>query len=276
MSERQHIGNRRGLWLALTPLALAALSLTPAAAMDPRLPPLAAEDSPAQKLESFSAAATPALKAGLEAATDLPARDRIHAALRVLPEYAKATAEFEVSGDNAKTWRALLDTPLADSRFVRAHGTYFLGRALLAQDDLGGAAAAFEQVRGRLRAGTPWTDEATLYLGYVYARLPELGGQFAAANRSRARLTLSALTDSEQGPALYSPTPERVHEGAVWLLRELSGEGMGPLLELAKRMSTIERMLGRTRTGQGTQVRQKQVIGEIERLIALMREKEQP
>jgi hypothetical protein len=264
------------LSLVLAPFALAALSLTPAAAMDPRLPPLAAEESAEVKLKRFAQTATPALAAEIEKAKEQPARDQIHTALRALPGYAEAVVGFEQSGDNAKAWRALLDTPLADSRFVRAHATYFLGRALLAQDDLAGAAEALEQVRGRLRSGTPWTDEATLYLGYVYARLPELGGKFAAANRSRARLTLSSLVDGEQGPALYGRIPERVREGAVWVLRELSGEGMGPLLELAKRMMTVERMLGRTRTGEGTQVRQQQVVTEIERLIALMREKEQP
>ena len=30
------------------------------------------------------------------------------------------------------------------------------------------------------------------------------------------------------------------------MMRELAGEGMGPLLELAKRMETIERMIDRT------------------------------
>jgi hypothetical protein len=263
------------LLLFLVPLAICASA--PAQAMDPRLPPLADEDTAESKLEAFArvTAEQPAVAKALAAAQAVPARDRIHAALQALPAYAKATADFDARGDNADGWRRLLDSPLADSRFLRAHATYFLGRALLAQDDLGGAADALERVRGRLRAGTAWTDEATLYLGYVYARLPELGGKFAAANRSRARQTLGSLVDNEQGPALYAPV-ERITEGAVWLLRELSGEGMGPLLELAKRMTTIERMLNRTRTGEGTQVRQQQVIKEIDRLIALMREKEQP
>ena len=146
----------------------------------------------------------------------------------------------------------------------------------MAGDDLAGAAAALEEARRRLSACTAWTDEATLYLGYVYARLPELGGSHTAANHSRAKLALMSLVDTEQAKAIYTQPPERVSEGASWLLRELSGEGMGPLLELARRMQTIERMLERTTTGEGTQKRQEKVISEIERLITLMREKEQP
>ena len=103
-----------------------------------------------------------------------------------------------------------------------------------------------------------------------------MSGRHTAANHSRAKLTLGSLLDSEQAKAIYPQPPERVSESATWLLRELSGEGMGPLLELAKRMETIERMLERTTTGEGTQKRQKQVVSELERLIALMREKEQP
>jgi hypothetical protein len=257
-------------------LAAGLLAGAPALALDPRLPVLAAEPGAAEKLQAFAQAAEsrPEVAAALSAAEAVPARDRIHQALRAIPAYAEAVDEYERRGDNAATWVAFLGTPEAQWHYLRAHATYFLGRARLAQDDLGGAADAFEQVRGRLRDGTPWTDEATFYLGYVYARLPELGGN-PTAGRARARQTLAGLVEGEGGGALYAP-PERVEEGARWLLRELDGDGMGPLLELAKRMETIERMIRQTSTGEATQKRQAQVMSEIDRLIALMREREQP
>lgn len=250
---------------------LAALGLpTSALAMDPRLPLLDEDPAVEAKLKSFKQAYANDAKvlAALESAarSGVPARDRIHKALLALPKYSKAVAEYEKSGDNADAWRAVRAG--AQDQYLRAHATYFLGRALLNQDELEAAAEALEQVQGRLRTGTAWTDETTLYLGYAYARIPELRDGLDAASRSRARQLLESLL------AKKGKVPERVAEGATWLLRELRGEGLGPLLELAKRMETIERMIRRTRTGQGTQKRQEKVLKAIDKLIALMREKE--
>src|SRR5690606_38100919 len=57
-------------------------------------------------------------------------------------------------------------------------------------------------------------------------------------------------------------------------VRELRGEGSGPLLELAKRMETIQRLIRRTRTDERTQDRQREVVVALDKLIELMREKE--
>ncbi len=67
-----------------------------------------------------------------------------------------------------------------------------------------------------------------------------------------------------------------MRELARWLLRELTGEGSGPLLELGRRMDGIESAIDRTETGPSTQRRQEAVISELDRLIELMREKERP
>jgi len=248
--------------------------VAPAAAMDPRLPVLAGEASAPEKVARFERAHAQdaELIGALRALSpETPDRDRIHRALLANPAYAAAVAEYERGGDSVERWRELLAAPAAEDVYLRAHATYFLGRALLTRDDLQGAAGALEQVRGRLRVGTPWSDEATLYLGYVYARLPELTGSQEAAHRSRARVVLSRLLP-EQG--LYPEAPERVLEGARWLLRELRGDGTSPLLELARRMETIERMIRRVETGKGTQARQEQVVQSIDHLIELLREKE--
>lgn len=258
-------------------LALAAVSLTSSArAADPRIPVLGAEARPETKIAGFrrAHAGDAALIAALDAAAPAPPRDQIHLALLADPLYARAYAEFERAGDNVDTWRGVLEKLPKAARYHRAHATYFLGRALLAQDDLEAAALAFESVRGRQRDATPWTDDATLYLASIYARLPSVDGSQAASDRARARQLVQDLLGIERARPLYPDAPERVREGAHWLVRELRGEGSGPLLELAKRMETIERLLRRTRTDDRTQDRQREVVVALDKLIELMREKE--
>lgn len=245
-----------------------------ASAVDPRLPMLDEEPSASEKVARFEKAYADSQQVlgALEQAKVTSPREQIHQALLAIPSYAKAYSTYESNPDDTSAWEAIVADEGQDL-FVRAHATYFLGRSLLAQDDLEGAAAALEAVRGRLRAGTPWTDEATLYLAYVHARLAEFKASGPAGEQSRARARALLTTLSGDG-ALFQDAPERVVEGADWLLRELRGEGMGPLLELAKRMETIERLIRRTKTGKGTQKRQEQVVVAIDKLIELMREKE--
>jgi len=268
--------------LALLAAAAATLVGGEALAYDPRLPLLGREPSAAAKVQRFRTARAGDAEAlaALEAAggAGVAPREQIHRALLATNgEYAAAFAGYEATGDNVEDWRVLLSRLPKEASFARAHATYLLGRSLLRRDDLEAAANALEAVRGRHRTGTPWTDEATFFLGYIYARLPGRDRTTGAANRSRARHLLQGLLPeaTEGGTGKYAEVPERLHEGAVWLLRELRGEGMGPLLELAKRMDAIERLIARTRTGQPTQEKQEQVLSEIDRLIALMREKEQ-
>ena len=272
---------RRPTW----PLAAFALGLAtgPAPAADPRVPPLGREQTAEEKVASFRRARAGDAKAlaALDAA-GAAARDRVHAALLATePAYAEAWAARERGQDDAHLWRKALDAAAKTDVHLRAHATYLLGRTLLAQGELEGAAGAFEAVRGRLRAGTPWTDEATLYLAWVHARLPELG-LAGTSDRGRARRLLEALApEGLEGAAgapaaapRYAEAPERVVEGARWLLRELRGEGSGPLLEIAKRMEAIEGMLDRARTGEPTREKQAEVVAALDRLIELMREKE--
>jgi hypothetical protein len=207
-------------------------------------------------------------------ANGVPLRDRIHVALlRQRDDYAAAYRTFERTGNNVAEWRQLLERLPKEADFARAHATFLLGRGLVELEDLQGAAAAFEAVRGRLQLGCAWTDEATLYLAQVYARLPGSSATLEAANRARAQRLLLALAP-ERGPGRFAQAPERVREGARWLLRELQGEGSGPLLELARKMAVIERLIRHTETGDPTQERQEQVVATLDKLIELMREKE--
>ncbi|MCO5165459.1 MAG: hypothetical protein M9894_03705 [Planctomycetes bacterium] len=261
--------------MRLLPTTIAVLALAaPALALDPRVPVLGREARAEDKVAGFrrAHATDAALIAALDAADGAAARDRIHLALLADPLYAAAYAEFERAGDNADRWRGVLEKLPKAARYHRAHATYFLGRALLAQDDLEGAALAFEAVRGRQRGATPWSDDATLYLASIYARLPGANGSQSATNRGRARQLVDDLLARDG--RLYPEAPERVREGARWLERELRGEGSGPLLELAKRMETIERLIRRTHTDQPTQERQREVVVALDKLIELMREKE--
>lgn len=268
--------NRSTLWSAGVTFALLVGGAADARAFDPRLPVLGAETAAEDKVAGFRRAhvADAALTAALEAASTAPARDRIHLALLADPLYAAAYAEFERTGDNADTWRAVLEKTPKEARYLRAQATYFLARALLARDDLESAAIAFESVRGRQRASSTWTDDATLYLSSIYARLPSADGAQAASNRARARQLVEDLLGVARARPLYPEAPERIREGAQWLVRELRGEGSGPLLELAKRMETIERLIRRTRTDEPTQDRQREVVVALDHLIELMREKE--
>lgn len=267
---------RSPLWIAGLTFGLLVGGGGDARALDPRLPVLGAESAAEDKVAGFrrAHAADAALAAALDAASTAPARDRIHLALLAHPFYAAAYAEFERTGDNADGWRAVLEKTPKEARYLRAQATYFLARALLARDDLESAAIAFESVRGRQRASSTWTDEATLYLASIYARLPSADGAQAASNRARARQLVEDLLGVARPRPLYPEAPERVREGAQWLVRELRGEGSGPLLELAKRMETIERLIRRTRTDEPTQDRQREVVVALDRLIELMREKE--
>lgn len=260
-------------------LLLLVLGLAPAArAWDPRLPLVGAEAAAERKVEGFrrARAGEPALLAALDSVKSALPRDQIHLALLAAdPAYKAALAGFERTGDNVDAWRKLLEGLPKDDTHRRAHATYYLGRALLGRDDLESAAMCFELVRGRMRMATPWTDEAVLYLASIYARLPGSDASAQNGNRARARDLLEGVVPSdERAKVRYGDAPERVVEGARWLQRELRGEGSGPLLELAKRMETIERLIDREKTDDPTQGRQKEVVVTLDKLIELMREKE--
>jgi len=185
------------------------------------------------------------------------------------PEYKAAVHVFETQGANVQDWEKIVAG--AKDRALLGHALFFLGRACLDVDDYERACDCFGRVQGDLASETPWADEATLYLGYAYARRPSVDEAQEKLFRARARTYIEMLV----GPsALYASCPERTREVARWLLKELSGEGSGPLLELSSRMEAIEHAIDRELTGPPVQKRQEAVISELDRLIALMRERE--
>jgi hypothetical protein len=247
---------------------------------DPVTPRIGPEKGPSAKAERVLAV-LPANEAeawrARVRAGEVASRDVIHRVLLERNEaYRKAVSTFDSEGTNVEEWQkigAATDAgPLAEA--LRAHAAFFLGRALLDRDEIELACASFDRVRNDLRDGTAWTDEATFFLGYAYARRPELEEDKDRLWKTRARRCLESLAPTDGSKPVYANVPERTRESASWLLKELSGEGAGPLLELARRMENCERAIDHERTGKPTQKKQEQVIAEIDRLIALMREKE--
>ncbi|MBI3723457.1 hypothetical protein HY251_05825 [bacterium] len=208
---------------------------------------------------------------------EVASRDLLHEVLLEKNEaYKTAVAAYDREGGNAEDFAKLATSAekgaLADA--IRAHAAFFLGRAFLNRDEFALAGAAFDLVRKDLKDGSAWTDEATFYLGYSYARRPELEEDKERLFRTKAKSCLEGLIPQDGSNAVYSHCPERVRESASWLLKELQGEGSGPLLELARRMEQVEHAIDRENTGKPIQKKEDQIVAELDRLIELMREKE--
>jgi tetratricopeptide (TPR) repeat protein len=257
-------------------ILLLLLLAAPARAFDPSTPRIGPEESPRAKVSRLLGSFGPAGEASRKRLGDgqLDIRLAVHELLTErYADYAAAVRAFDKDGANVEDFQKILAT--ATDPALRAHATFYLGRTYLDTDEFEKACECFDRVRGELANQTPWTDEATLYLGYAYARRPELEEDKEKLFRARARICLEMLSPTDGARPVYGACPERARESACWLLKELSGEGSGPLLELARRMETIEHSIDHEKTGRPTQKRQEAVISEIDRLIALMREKEQ-
>jgi hypothetical protein len=257
-----------------------------ARAADPQTPRIGPETGAQAKaervLKALSEPEAAAWRARVRSGEIAP-RDLVH---RILLEkdaaYKAAVFEFDKGETNAEDFQKIVArvdaakvaaTPLDAA--LRAQATFFMGRSYLARDEFDLACVSFDKVRNDLRDATAWTDEATFFLGYAYARRPELEEDKDRLWKARARNALETLAPTDGSRSAYPRAPERSREAASWLLKELSGEGSGPLLELARRMETVEHSIDHERTGKPTQKKQEQIITEIDRLIALMREKEQ-
>ncbi|MBI3723459.1 hypothetical protein HY251_05835 [bacterium] len=252
-----------------------------ARAADPVAPRIGGEQGPEAKaervLKSLSATDAEAWRARLKSGEVLR-RDFLHRyLLETNAGYKAAVATFDKEGGNVEEFAKLATStdrgPSGDA--LRAHAAFFMGRAFLNRDEFALAGAAFDLVRKELKDGTAWTDEATLYLGYSYARRPELEEDKERLLRTKAKACLETLIPEDGSKPVYAQAPERTREAAGWLLKELKGEGSGPLLELARRMDTVEHAIDRESTGKATQKKEDQIIAELDRLIELMREKEQ-
>jgi tetratricopeptide (TPR) repeat protein len=187
----------------------------------------------------------------------LDGRALVHAGLcRLSAAYAAASAAPDALAENL-AWAAIIEA--APGGFVEAEARYRRARLLLADDDYEGAVEAFEELSDRFAESSIRGAESLLFQAYGYGRLDE---------RGRARRLLTSLLSER------ADCPERYREAAHWFMSELKGRGTGPLLELSKSMEGIRRLIRRGETGSDpTQGRQQAVVDEIERLIALMENK---
>lgn len=177
----------------------------------------------------------------------------VHRALLATDE----TYREAVRAPSLEAWDALLANK--PSRFAEAEGRFRRARVLLLLDEYEKAAAELETMGEKLGEFTTRNAESRLLLAYAYGKLEDTG---------RARRILADMLKS------YPEAPERYREMAHWLLRELKGQGTGPLLELSKAMEVIRRNLRRAETGfNPTQQRQKEVVKELDRLIKLLEDK---
>lgn len=171
-----------------------------------------------------------------------------------------AKAVYEAKGDAKKmkaAWTTLLKNKV--SSYTEAEARYRLGRAHLVAEEFEKAAVQFEKMYSSLAEYSTRLPESRLFLAYAYGKLEET---------DRARRVLADLIRR------YPDAPERYLETAHWFLRELKGQGSGPLLELSKSMETIRRFLKKGETGfNPTQDRQRKVLKELDRLIKAMEQK---
>lgn len=154
-------------------------------------------------------------------------------------------------------------------KFQVAEAHYRLGRSFLLLEEFEKAAKEFEFVNSKLGEFTTRSAESHLFLAYAYGKIDMLREDNTAMKTKRAKHVLGQMLKN------YPTAPERYLETARWFLRELKGQGSGPLLELSKRMDTIRRLLKKGETGKNpTQDRQKKVVQELERLIKMLEEQQ--
>ncbi len=199
-------------------------------------------------------------------------RDLIHAVLLLRSErYRDAVERFETGVANAEDFADILgltpkdgEAPAAakgDDPFLSAHASYYLGRALLRRDEPGTAALVLKSLLHEKNKHHLWPARTRLHLALAEASVP---------NVDAAKSTLKELLD-RSGPE----TPERYREAAVFILRELLGEGSGPLVEIARKMEWIERRLDGGEGGTKVRKRQGEVLDTLDEMIAMLKEKQQ-
>jgi len=173
--------------------------------------------------------------------------------------YASAFEKFE-KGEEEAAEREFRDI-LAGSPepFLASEAQYQLGRILLRLDVPESAAAIFLLLKRMFGPSTGIAMEADFYAAYALAKIPM---------RDEAKASFQSFLEA------HKDAPERFRIMARLLIRELEGEGGGPLLELSEKMNSVTRRLKREMTGKTTQAKQKEIIETLERLIDEMREKE--
>jgi tetratricopeptide (TPR) repeat protein len=183
----------------------------------------------------------------------------IHQALlKFNPAYKQANSLSKSEPLGVIAWTKVLQA--SPTKFEEAEARYRLGRSYLLAEEFEKAAEQFEMIDTKLSEFTTRNAEAHLFLAYSHGKLEDA---------PRAKRVLGDMLKE------FPDAPERYQEMARWFLRELKGQGTGPLLELSKSMDAIRRLLKKGETGKNpTQDRQKRVVEELDRLIKMLEEQQ--
>lgn len=144
--------------------------------------------------------------------------------------------------------------------YLRAHARYHLGRALLDGDDPDGAAQVFADFLQQDRNRTPLDAEVAFFYASSLADVP-MPGHAAQAFQDYLRL--------------FPTAPERFRAVALQRAAELQTQLDDPLHQLADAMKGVERDLRKSRTGDPTQERQRDIVEKLEQIIEEMERQEQ-
>lgn len=149
---------------------------------------------------------------------------------------------------------------LSEDPVARAHARYYLGRALLDEDDPEGAAMLLSDFILEDRGRTTLDGEAAFYYAYSLSLIPDV--QLAIVN-------LKAFLE------LYPNSSERYRANAQQLLQELEAQWQSPLHALADEMKGAERKLRKERFGEPLQVQQLDIVEKLAKLIEEMEKQQQ-
>jgi tetratricopeptide (TPR) repeat protein len=176
----------------------------------------------------------------------------------LVPEFgAAAGAAFDGDPSAVVNLAKLL---AGEDLYLRAHARYHLGRALLDGDDPDGAAQVFADFLQQDRNRTPLDAEVAFFYASSLADVP-MPGHAAQAFQDYLRL--------------FPTAPERFRAVALQRAAELQTQLDDPLHQLADAMKGVERDLRKSRTGDPTQERQRDIVEKLEKIIEEMERQEQ-
>ena len=215
------------------------------AAFETHVRSLGADDA---AINAFRAACT-------DGQTDIAADELLR---RLVPDLGDAAAR----ADDGDPRSALLLGKLAASAadlYVRAHARYHLGRVMLDNDDPEGAAEVLRDYLREDRNRTPLDAEAAFFYATALADMPLRDSAIAA------------FTDYIE---LFPTAPERFRAVAAQRRAELEAQFDSPLHDIADSMRRVERDIKKTRTGDPTQLRQKDIVTKLQKIIEEIEEQE--
>jgi tetratricopeptide (TPR) repeat protein len=251
------MSGRRATWISLCLVGLGAAAPLCAQGEDPPFRPfdVAAFLAHARELGAGDEAITGFRAAAGESSFAIAADEFLQ---ELVPSFGDAAgAAFD--GDPAAVL-ALAKLLAGDDLYVRAHARYHLGRALLDGDDPDGAAQVFADFLQQDRNRTPLDAEVAFFYASSLADVP-MPGHAAQAFQDYLRL--------------FPTAPERFRAVALQRSAELQMQLDDPLHQLADAMKGVERDLKKSRTGDPTQERQRDIVEKLEKIIEEMERQEQ-